>query len=58
VLLTLESKEVYETDNPAFDNAMIEIGVLAGVIVLLSLASFLVRRKEREPEEEEEAGAA
>jgi uncharacterized membrane protein (DUF373 family) len=57
VLLTLESKEVYETDSPAFDNAMIEIGVLAGVIVLLSLASFLVRRKEREPEEEEEEEA-
>ena len=57
VVLTLESKEIYETENPAFDNAMIEIGVLAGVILLLSLASYLVRRKEREPEEEEEAGA-
>ena len=58
VLLSLESKDVFETDNPAFDNAMIEIGVLAGVILLLALASYLVRRKEREPEEEEEAGAA
>ena len=57
VLLSLESKDVFETDNPAFDNAMVEIGVLACVILLLSLASFLVRRKEREPEEEEEAGA-
>ncbi len=58
VILTLESKEIYKTDNAAFDNAMIEIGVLAGVILLLSFASYLVRRKEREPEEEEEAGAA
>jgi uncharacterized membrane protein (DUF373 family) len=57
VILTLESKEIYETENAAFDNAMIEIGVLAGVILLLSFASYLVRRKEREPEEEEEAGA-
>jgi uncharacterized membrane protein (DUF373 family) len=57
VLLTLESKDVFATENPAFDNAMIEIGVLAGVILLLAMASFLVRRKEREPEEEEEAGA-
>src|SRR4028118_2048215 len=57
VILTLESKEIYDTDNAAFDNAMIEIGVLAGVILLLSFASYLVRRKEREPEEEEEAGA-
>ena len=58
VVLTLESKEVYRTDNPAFENAMTEIGVLAGVIVLLALASFLVRRKEREPEEDDEVGAA
>ena len=58
VILTLESKEIYETENAAFDNAMIEIGVLAGVILLLSFASYLVRRKEREPEEEDEAGAA
>lgn len=57
VVLTLESKEIYATDSEAFDNAMIEIGVLAVVIVLIALASFLVRRKEREPEEEEEAGA-
>jgi uncharacterized membrane protein (DUF373 family) len=55
VVLTLESKEIYDSDNGAFDNAMTEIGVLAVVILLLSLANFLVRRKEREPEEEDEA---
>ena len=59
VLLTLESKEIYDSDDAAFENAMTEIGVLAVVIVLLSIASYLVRRKEREPEEEEEeAGTA
>ena len=58
VVLTLESKEIYDSDDMAFENAMIEIGVLAGVILLIALASYLVRRKEREPEEEEEAGAA
>jgi uncharacterized membrane protein (DUF373 family) len=58
VLLTLESKEIFETENAAFDNAMIEIGVLAGVILLLSVASYLVRRKEREPEEEAEEADA
>lgn len=57
VVLTLESKEIYVSDDVAFDNAMIEIGVLAGVILLIALSSFLVRRKEREPEEEDEAGA-
>ena len=58
VVLTLESKEIYDTDNDAFANAMVEIGVLGGVILLLALASFLVRRKEREPEEDEEDEAA
>ncbi len=58
VLLTLESKEIYDTNDAAFENAMVEIGVLAGVILLLALASYLVRRKEREPEEEEEAAEA
>jgi uncharacterized membrane protein (DUF373 family) len=57
VVLTLESKEIYDTNDAAFENAMTEIGVLAGVILLISVASFLVRRKEREPEEEEEAEA-
>ncbi len=58
VVLTLESNEIYDTNDAAFENAMTEIAVLAGVILLIALASFLVRRKEREPEEEEEAEAA
>jgi len=55
VVLTLESKEIYDTDNDAFQNAMTEIGVLAGVVLLLSVAGYLVRRKEREPQEEDAA---
>lgn len=35
-----------------FTDTITEIGVLAGVILLLGLTSFLVRRKEREPEEQ------
>ncbi len=58
VVLTLESKDISRTDNGAFRNTMVEIGVLGGAILLIALASFLVRRKEREPEEEEEAGAS
>lgn len=34
-----------------FENSMTEIGVLGGVVVILGAASFLVRRKEREPDE-------
>jgi uncharacterized membrane protein (DUF373 family) len=55
VVLTLESKDIYGSDTEAFRNAITEIGVLAGVILLLALAGFLVRRKEREPQEEDEA---
>ncbi|MGQ0617600.1 MAG: phosphate-starvation-inducible PsiE family protein [Acidimicrobiia bacterium] len=43
-----------ETDGgsqQAFENSMIEIGVLGGVVALLAAAGFLVRRKEREPTE-------
>ncbi len=54
VVLTLETKDNNGSDNEAFRSAMTEIGVLAGVILLLALASYLVRRKEREPEEEED----
>jgi uncharacterized membrane protein (DUF373 family) len=57
VVLTLESNEIYATDDAAFENAMTEIGVLAVVILLLSMAGYLVRRKEREPEEEGKAEA-
>jgi LPXTG-motif cell wall-anchored protein len=35
----------------AFTDSMTAIAVLAGVTLLLGLTSFLVRRKEREPEE-------
>lgn len=51
VVVSLEAKE---DNGEAFDNAMTEIGVLAGVVLLLALASYLVRLKEREPEEEDE----
>ena len=52
VVAALDAKAVRGTDQAAFDDAMLEIGVLAAVVVLLSLATFLVRRKEREPSEE------
>jgi uncharacterized membrane protein (DUF373 family) len=42
------------TEDPrgnAFEESMIEIGVLGGLALVLALAAFLLRRKEREPEE-------
>lgn len=50
VVLALEADA--NGSQQAFDNTMVEIGLLSGVVVLLAVASFLVRRKEREPSEE------
>jgi uncharacterized membrane protein (DUF373 family) len=49
VVVSLKSSE---REGDRFTDAMTEIGVLAVVILLLGLTSFLVRRKEREPEEQ------
>lgn len=35
------------------ETAMLEIGVLGGVVLFLALAGWLIRRKEREPEEDD-----
>lgn len=38
-----------------FRNGMVEIGVLSGVVLLLSISALLLRRREREPDEESAA---
>ena len=48
VVTSLETRDLH---GEAFDDAMLEIGILGGVVLLLAVASFLVRRKEREPQE-------
>jgi LPXTG-motif cell wall-anchored protein len=48
VVVSLKASSLH---GDAFTDAMTEIGVLAGVVLLLALGSFLVRRKEREPTE-------
>jgi uncharacterized membrane protein (DUF373 family) len=48
VVTSLESRDLH---GEAFEDAILEIGVLGGVVLLLAIASFLVRRKEREPQE-------
>ncbi len=53
VVLTLEAQDTRGASGSEFSDAMIEIGVLGGLVLGLSVASYLVRRKEREPEEED-----
>ena len=49
--IVITALEVGDLDGEAFDEAMTEIAVLGGVVLVLAIASFLVRRKEREPAE-------
>ncbi len=58
VVLALVAQEELGKPGQEFENAMTEIGVLAGVILLLAIAMYLVRRKEREPEEEKDHAGA
>ncbi len=38
-------------EGEAFDDFVMKVGVLSGVVLLLAISSYLVRLKEREPEE-------
>ena len=45
-------------DFAEFRDAMVEIGVLAGIVLLLAVAALLLRKREREPSEETEQPSA
>ena len=51
VVVSISAKESRGATDGTFEDAMLEIGVLAGLLVALALAMFLSRLKEREPEE-------
>ena len=50
--IVVASLEAGSLEGKAFEDTILEIGVLGVVVLLLGLSEFLVRRKEREPEEE------
>ena len=54
VVLSVEAASVLGK-GAEFDDRIIEIGLLGVLVVLLGLTSFLLRRKEREPDEGEPA---
>lgn len=53
IVVSLSAKKTRNADPGAFDDAMIEVAVLGVIVLILAFAAFLVRRKEREPEEED-----
>lgn len=50
-IILIGSEVDFARRQPQFENAMIQIGVLGALVVGLSLATLLLRRKEREPSE-------
>ncbi len=55
IVVVAGAEDVKSGGDESFRNGMIEIGVLAGVILVLSIAALLLRRREREPDEERHA---
>jgi len=53
VVVTLSTKETRGDEGDAFRDAMTEVSVLGLLVLILAVAGFFVRRKEREPEEKE-----
>lgn len=51
VVLSVKAANDYIGKGPEFARAMVEVGLLGGLIVLLSLAAVLLRKKEKEPAE-------
>ena len=51
IVASIRAKDALEHDHEQFRLAMVEIGVLGVLLLLLAAALYLVRRKEREPEE-------
>lgn len=58
VVLALIAQEELGRPGDGFEHALAEIGVLGIIVILLAVAMYLVRRKEREPQEEKETSPA
>ena len=51
VVESLNAREYVGGDDGKFADAMISVGVQAGVLLILGILMLLIRRKEREPQE-------
>lgn len=53
IVLAVKAPSDYLSKGPEFARAMVETGLLVGAVLALSAATVVLRRKEREPEENE-----
>ncbi|MEX2291939.1 MAG: phosphate-starvation-inducible PsiE family protein [Mycobacteriales bacterium] len=51
IVLAVKAPSDYLDDGPQFARALTEVGLLGGLILVLTAAAVLLRRKEKEPEE-------
>jgi uncharacterized membrane protein (DUF373 family) len=51
VVLSVKAANEYIGKGPEFARAMVEVGVLGGLILVLTVSAVLLRKKEREPAE-------
>ena len=56
IVLSVKAANDYVTKGPEFARAMVEIGLLGVLVAVLSLSAVLLRRKEKEPEENSSGG--
>jgi uncharacterized membrane protein (DUF373 family) len=54
IVLLIGTQDLSEKSNDAFRQGMIEVGVLAGIVLVLTLCTFVTRRSHREPAETSE----
>jgi uncharacterized membrane protein (DUF373 family) len=58
VVLAVKAPTEYLEKGPEFARAMVEVGLLGGLVVLLAGTTVLLRKKEKEPEENSGTDAA
>lgn len=56
VVLAVEAGTDYIDDGAKFARAIVEVGLLGGLVLVLAAATLVLRRREREPVEEAGAG--
>lgn len=50
IVILIDAKDLYG-EGDRFEDSMTELGIIACLVLVIAIAAFLLRRKEREPEE-------